>query len=684
MKNRVLSFITLLLVIICVVPSFQLETTAALYGDVDKSGVVDIADARMIIRAAVGLETLDNLQKSVCDNSGDGKITALDGRIVLKRVLDGADDIAYPTSSKYSGEIVSENGTYSATDDLDRVLDIDVATPSGNEDKTVGLFYFLNLGQHGGSASHDISKIIARDPQAPYSEEAWIAAGGGEVGEIHFWGEPLFGYYHSNDAWVYRKHLQMLTDADIDYIIFDATNAYYYFENFLVFVDVWHEYYAQGIDVPKFAFYTNSYSKSTMTNIFLNCYSNSSLKSQYENYSDMWFKWDGKPLIIGIESEAPDYMKDFFTIKESVWPNSSRSDNGWPWMEFGRLYTSSAVYGENGRKEVVNVSVAQHCNSVTFSATAWYGYNDHTRSWRRSLGRNDTSANAVLYGYNFQDQWDWALTKNPETIFVTGWNEWQALRQPVKNGIIAYFVDCCEINTSRDIEPMAGGYGDNYYIQLIDNVRRYKGTSGRVDTGDYVTIDIDGSFDQWNNEKITAKYTDYLNDTANRNNPGYDGITYTDTTGRNDIVLAKVCKNKTTAFFYLETADDIELTSSGSLTLFLSTDKSGTKRWYGYDYSVNVTASGATISACTANDTWGWTSKGALDMKLEGNKLMIAVPLSYLGCTYNNGNETINLSFKWADNYQKVSGVYDIWSFYKFGDAAPYGRLNFVYSDKPE
>ena len=28
---------------------------------------------------------------------------------------------------------------------------------------------------------------------------------------------------------------------------------------------------------------------------------------------------------------------------------------------------------------------------------------------------------------------------------------------------------------SRDIEPMCGGYGDAFYIQLIENIRQYKG-----------------------------------------------------------------------------------------------------------------------------------------------------------------------------------------------------------------
>lgn len=46
-------------------------------------------------------------------------------------------------------------------------------------------------------------------------------------------------------------------------------------------------------------------------------------------------------------------------------------------------------------------------------------------------------------------------------IFITGWNEWVAQRQPVslENEPI-FFVDCANQNCSRDAEPMKDGHGD--------------------------------------------------------------------------------------------------------------------------------------------------------------------------------------------------------------------------------
>lgn len=87
-----------------------------------------------------------------------------------------------------------------------------------------------------------------------------------------------------------------------------------------------------------------------------------------------------------------------------------------------------------------------------------------------------------------------------------------------------YFVDCADPNTSRDIEPMEGGYGDNYYMQMISYIRRYKGTDGKTERNSRV-IDINGGFAQWND--IKAYYKDYTNDIVNRNYKGFGSLKYT-------------------------------------------------------------------------------------------------------------------------------------------------------------
>lgn len=575
----------------------------------------------------------------------------------------------------YTGNYSAVNGTYGGTDDLGRVLSNDITAGETRANRYVGIFYFLWQGEHGTGGPYDNTKIVKENPDAIKSEEAWLEAGGGGVGEHHFWGEPLFGYYTSSDTWVMRKHCQMLTDAGVDFICFDATNAFTYTERVKQLISVWYEYLEQGYNIPKLVFYTNSASGKTMNTIYNDIYNNEELKNVYPRLEELWFNWDGKPLIIGNsnDGELEEEVKNYFRIKANQWPNATRKADGFPWMEFSRLLKKSAVYGLDGRKEVVNVSIAQHNATVRFSSTAWYGGNDRTRSYKDKTNAN--GEDAYLYGYNFATQWDFAIKQDPEMVFVTGWNEWVAQRQPSLAGEPIVFVDCADYNTSRDAEPMRGYFGDNYYMQLIDYIRQYKGTESRVDVGAGVSIDLNGSFEQWNNASVTARYTDYKNDTADRDAIGFGDISYKNTSGRNDIVNAAVAKDKDSFYFYVETAEDLTAyTDDNWMSLFLSTGGNG---WYGYDYSVNTLKPESDSKAvlCRFNGA-EWEKVCTLDMKTEGNKLMLAIPRSAIGME----DELFNLEFKWADNYTKN----DIWSFYTEGDTAPYGRLNYVYSNAVE
>ena len=57
-------------------------------GDFDKDQEVTAADARMVLRAAVGLETLSEEEKLIADYDGDGEISAADARMVLRTAVD--------------------------------------------------------------------------------------------------------------------------------------------------------------------------------------------------------------------------------------------------------------------------------------------------------------------------------------------------------------------------------------------------------------------------------------------------------------------------------------------------------------------------------------------------------------------------------------------------------------------
>ncbi len=577
-------------------------------------------------------------------------------------------------SNRYTGKYSDKNGALTGTDALGRTIDL---KDSGIRDRKVGIFYFLWQGEHGIGGPYDNNKIVANNPDAVSSEANWKAAGGGSVGEHHFWGEPLFGYYRSSDKWVMRKHLQMLTDAGIDFLVFDATNAFTYSDRVKELISVWYEYLKDGVDVPKLAFYTNTSSGETMRKIYDELYNNADLKRQYPRLDELWFNWNGKPMIVGVSAEADDIVKSYFTIKESTWPNAERTDNGFPWMEFGRSLTAEAIYGVNGRKEVINVSVAQHSATCRFSATAWYGANDRTRSWHN--GKNDSSANAMLYGYNFSEQFDFAIKNDPEMIFITGFNEWVAQRQLPEADQSIIFVDCADPNNSRDIEPMNGGFGDNYFLQAAERIAEYKGTEYRVNPGKYLKIDVNGSFNQWTSKEITAVYTDYKGDAISRNYAGFGNVVYRDTSGRNDFYTMKVARGNEYVYFYAQTGSIIQaVTDENRMALFIGT---GDGEFSGFNYVVNCKESGsetkATVEKLSADG--GRTVIGTVDMKMEKNKIMFAIPRALIGCDKG----LVDITFKWADGFTiDDAGKIDIMSFYTSGDAAPIGRFAYVFSEK--
>ena len=558
------------------------------------------------------------------------------------------------------------NGSLAAADALGRSV-----VTAGESKKLVGVFYFLFNGDGGENGPYDITKILENDPQAYLSDERWTAAGGGPFLASHHWGEPLFGYYFQTDKWVLARHCMMLTDAGVDFIVFDTTNNDIYYDRVVSLIDVWYGYYLQGFRVPKLAFYTNTGSGERMNQIYDAYYNNAALKAQYPRLDELWFRLNGKPMIVGSKtaSETRPEVKDYFRIKASQWPSTddrfSKEPDGFPWMEFIYLDTLNAYYKNSpADKSIMSVSAAQHCATVHMSASAFYGASDHGRSWHD--GARDVSENAVLYGYNFAEQWEYAIRLDPDIIFVTGFNEWMALRLADEDEPFIFF-DECTAEYSRDVEPAAGELGDNYYMQMAQYIAKFKRSTAALPRGSHISIDISGSFSQWDDPGITAVYRDYRNDTFHRNSPGYGAYYYTDTSGRNDIVNAKVCEDRNDLYFYVDTAEDLSPSSDTAwMTLFLNVGGDTA----GYGFCVNRTSPANGKTAVEAVHDGGYVLLGEAEIRFEGNRLMLRVPKALLGL-----GESASFTFKWADNYEDG----DIMSFYTRGDSAPYGRLNWVY-----
>ena len=180
-----------------------------------------------------------------------------------------------------------------ARDALGRALPLASEVGEPRAGRTVGVFYFLWHNNRGGKSPHwdapyDISRILARDPNALKNPDSpWW----GPIGMYHYWGEPLYGYYLSQDPWVLRRHAQLLADAGVDTLIFDTTNAETYPDVYRALCAVFRQVRLGGGKTPQFAFMVNTQAGATADKIYRDLY-------RPGLYRELWFQWQGKPLMI--------------------------------------------------------------------------------------------------------------------------------------------------------------------------------------------------------------------------------------------------------------------------------------------------------------------------------------------------------------------------------------------------
>lgn len=688
--------------------------------------------------------------------------------------------------------------TWVATDEIGRTLPDFSVAGAARKERTVGLFYFLWHGAHTNGGPYDITKILKTNPDAMQQADSPLW---GPVGAPHHWGESLFGYYLSDDVYVYRKHAQMLADAGVDVIIFDLTNQFTYKHEYLTLLKTFAEVRANGGKTPQIAFLCPFWEPSKVVfELYRDLYAPG-------HYRDLWFQWEGKPFILADPNllhssegvtlqnvaaplEAGQTLGQSFTIskpmsaiggrfptwsthnakftltlykdkpggepiamkryenvadnawlllslpkpipagtyyleasgaegkigwwshKENVYPQGNGFVNGkpvdsdrtlqfiysggedlevrnfftfrkpqadyfqgptapnmWSWLE---VYPQHVYKNAKGEKEQMAVGVAQNAIGTrlgTLSEPGAKGRNYHQ-------GLLDTRPDAVLLGLNFQEQWNRALQEDPKFIFITGWNEWYAGRFTEFLGVKlpVMFVDSFNQEFSRDIEPMRGGHGDNYYYQMIANIRRYKGVRPPPKASQPKTIRITDSFTQWYN--VRPEFRDDIGDTLHRNHAGYNRHTqYVNQTGRNDIILSKVARDKDFLYFYVRTRTQLSpKTDPQWMQLLLNTDGNHKTGWYGYDMVLNRVKPNSTTAVLESwSGSAGWKPKARVRYHSEGNELMLAIPQNALG--WKPVARAI-LDFKWADNID-LRATEGMLVFITNGDTAPNSRFNY-------
>ncbi|MBO4327421.1 MAG: hypothetical protein J5950_09130 [Clostridia bacterium] len=549
---------------------------------------------------------------SLKNESGSGNGT---GNYAGGRYVSSAGGIELDKSDRdYVAASVENFDIYSVvgTDALGRTLQTD---GSGGNGRQVALFYTLtHFGTEGTSIFQD---ALDRDPTGKRLA----------TGKSYWWGKPLFDFYCIDDTWVLRKHIEMFIYAGVDYLVFDTTNGHAYTSTALKLMKLLHEYNEAGWNAPKVVFYFNTDALNTAMSAYSDIY-------ELNKYPDTWYMVDGKPLVITASANGTIY--EFFTVRNSQWPNHTgeRTPGGYPWIDFDD--DAGVYYDTDGKHGVIPVSVAQNCSpNAWFSDNVLYGMTGETggsrgRSWHD--GKDNITEDSYIYGYNFQEEWDNAIRSDAETAMVLQWNEWRAGVWPT-GGKLAIF-DQMTREYSRDIEPMEGGYFDNYYMQLAENIRKFKNTGSRKTVKKNNTIDVTGAFGQWNS--VETVYVDMEYSTERRDSRSHGDYRLTDTTGRNNMVMAKVAKDNANLYFYVQTAADIDAGPEGTwMNLYIDTDGDLTNSWNGYEYRVNGVASDGKL--CLEKfDGSGFVKTAEAAYRIYGNQMMLGIFKSDLGIAGNN------------------------------------------------
>jgi hypothetical protein len=579
--------------------------------------------------------------------------------------------------------------TWVGTDALGRTLPTAAQTRPARSDRFVGIFYFLTQGSrayYDRPQEHLDYNTYGDDPRVLRDNTQIIKQAGGDPvtkpefwkdGGTYWWGQPAVGYFLADDPWVARKNLTMLADAGVDTLIFDVTNAPQYTTAYTTILDTAEQMRREGHPTPQFLFITYSSTGIVANSLYDAIYAKG-------RYKDLWFLWHSKPLMLGdpngsspVKDPPRPEVKQFFTWRTS-WANTRGPSNDgkdeWQWIDTG----DPQKFGwDDDPKVPEEVPVALGGWSSSDLGRSFQG-GEKTGGKEPPLNARELTAQTDQ-GKFFSQQWQDALKIDPEFIFVTGWNEWTAGRQyqpgvPMLGQVTKagqyFFVDEYNEEFSRDAMPMLGGHADNYYMQLTDGIRRFKGVHPAPEAHGFQTPK---RMADW--QAVFPVY-DASGAVPPRDWPGWGGRHYVDNSGRNAIRTAKVACDAKNIYFYVRTAGALTpFTGKNWMQLLIDADQNPRTGWNGYDYVVNsrvLSATRTTLKRLPDGKVW------AVPYTMHGSEMQVTIPRSLLGLT--NLRRT-QFDFHWADHVAIGGDPKTIADWWYVGSSAPDGRFNYRFID---
>ena len=585
-----------------------------------------------------------------------------------------------PAGAQNSPQIPIISADWAGTDALGRTLPAFRETGGPKPGRWVGLFYWQWHGPDRWGPDYDVTKFLQTHPGF---RDFQAHPPGGPDFPTWYWGEPLFGYYLSTDPWVIRKHLVMLADAGVDFLFLDYTNGSVYDPELKTLLEVAEDLKSKGVAVPRLTFFLNSEPDWKVEKLYAEWY-------KPGRYDDLWFRWQGKPLLMAPKTADATKLKDaallpeiqgYFTWRPTwAFQDAAKEPTKWRFLD---THPQRPALRPDGKVEQMVVSKSLggpiNTNMEIGGASSTPG---HVPTYDAQWLTPDSAK-----GLFFQAQWDRAMKVAAPILLVTGWNEWTAsvwetpgvpmLGRVTQKGQ-GHIVDEFNGEFDRDLEPMHGGYGDDYYGQFVAQMRRYKGMVAPQSPSGPAPIRLDGPLSQW--AGIRPVYHDAAGDTADRDWDGAAPHThYVNTSARNDITSAQVARTDTMLYFHVRTAGRLTPPAGRNwMWLLVDSDANAKTGWHGYDFLINRDRLGHG-DRCTVERNvgrgWAWRPVGSVSLRWSGRDLVLAVPRALLGVPVTRG--PLTLEFKWADNLPDAPDVLD---FYSHGDVAPDGRFNYRYA----
>lgn len=595
-----------------------------------------------------------------------------------KTVRPQAFEIEYEKANATASATISYDNwdTYSdtwvAVDELGRKVAIagdGIDRKDKDEDVSIGMFYYIWHGYHN-EYSRSVMELLDENAANPQ----W-----GADKQFHWASKPWLGYYKGGDRYVIARHMQMLTDAGVDFLFLDCTNAYWYPANVLAVMNEIDRRTALGLKSPKLTFCLNTKTPRTLNAIY-------DLFYKSGEYDRFWYYYDGKPLMLADPDASDvsgnttytvtDEVRNFFTFRHSWAWMGGDNPNCWSWLENYPQQPGWTNTDDGKKIEQITVGVAQHAHTKI-------GKSYH--NGQQPVYDEKGLCKETPYGLYFQEQWDRAMEVHAPVVMITQFNEWIAQRfivdettldrvRPGAQAVVGetYFIDAYNPEFCRDIEPSAHPLiRDNYYLQLVSNIRKYRGANEIPTPTADLTIDIEGPFSQWDAE--TLEFRDDPMDTEFTSATVQTSATLKRPT--NDIVRAKVTQDDANLYFYVQAAETFYPFEESDfwMRLLLNTDCDYSTGWNGYDHCVYKDPDTGYYSLMKNAGGFTWTTIARVEYREEGNEMHLRIPRTLLGLTAKS-----DIDFKWVDNISDDPDV-DILSFISDGDVAPNGRFNYRY-----